>query len=151
MNHRATLWSREAATSALGALTGLVDIAMGTPDELALMSNLPEGPDVTDRLLASGVREVVIKLGADGSSVHTAEGAFHQPAVTVSEVDPVGAGDAFAAGYLSAYLDGLDLAGRLQRGNLLGAAVVASHGDWEGAPRRRDLSFLSAGAERVHR
>jgi 2-dehydro-3-deoxygluconokinase len=151
VNHRATLWSSEVAESELGTLTGLVDIAMGSPDELALLANLPAGAEVAERLMEAGIREVVTKLGPDGSSVYTAEGAFHQPALTVPEIDPVGAGDAFAAGYLSGYLDGLDPASRLRRGNLLGAAAVASHGDWEGAPRRRDLSLFTGGHEMIQR
>jgi hypothetical protein len=46
------------------------------------------------------------------------------------------------AGYLSGHLDGLDLAGRLRRGVTLGAFAVGSRGDWEGLPRRHELSLL---------
>jgi 2-dehydro-3-deoxygluconokinase len=60
----------------------------------------------------------------------------------VTAVDVVGAGDAFVAGYLSARLDGLDLAGRLRRGSALGAFAVGSRGDWEGLPSRAELALL---------
>ncbi len=153
VNFRSTLWSPEAAAAALAGLRGQVDIAVGSPAELALMAGIPDAStdQAARKLLAAGAREVVAKLGPRGAEAHTAEGVIRQPAAPVTEVDPVGAGDAFVAGYLSAHLDGLDLPMRLERGNLLGAAVVASHGDWEGAPRRRDLSLVPGGAERVHR
>ncbi|MDR0345655.1 MAG: ribokinase, partial [Nocardiopsaceae bacterium] len=52
------------------------------------------------------------------------------------------AGDAFAAGYLSGVLDGLDLPGRLGRAITAGAFAVSTRGDWEGLPTRRDLETL---------
>jgi 2-dehydro-3-deoxygluconokinase len=57
-------------------------------------------------------------------------------------VDPVGAGDAFAAGYLAGHLWGLPVRERLRLGNLLGACVAANRGDHEGAPYREDLEVL---------
>ena len=72
------------------------------------------------------------------------------PARAVTCIDPVGAGDAFVAGYLSARLDGLGLAERLDRGTICGAFAVSVSGDWEGAPRRAELGFLS-GVENVLR
>ncbi|KOT89200.1 sugar kinase [Streptomyces sp. NRRL F-5755] len=72
------------------------------------------------------------------------DGSLHQPAVPVRAVDPVGAGDAFVAGYLSALLDGEGVAGRLERAGITGAFAVASPGDWEGAPTRAELHLLGA-------
>ena len=93
-------------------------------------------------LLDRGVREVVVKRGAAGAGVHTASGRWETPAVPVTSIDTVGAGDAFTAGYLSALLDGEDVAGRLQRGALAGAFAVSTAGDWEGLPRRAELALL---------
>ena len=89
-----------------------------------------------------GVREVVVKRGAAGAGVHTADGRWEVPAVPVTSIDTVGAGDAFTAGYLSALLDGVDVAGRLQRGALAGAFAVSTAGDWEGLPGRAELALL---------
>jgi 2-dehydro-3-deoxygluconokinase len=66
------------------------------------------------------------------------------PAHPVAAVDPVGAGDAFAAGYLSGLLDGEPPDGRLQRAILAGAFAVSVPGDWEGLPSRADLALLAA-------
>ncbi len=63
-------------------------------------------------------------------------------AFVVEAVDPVGAGDAFAAGYLAGAVWGLPVEERLRLANLLGASVAASRGDHEGAPYREDLEVL---------
>ena len=62
----------------------------------------------------------------------------------VTEVDPVGAGDAFAAGYLSTLLDGGGPVKRLDTGALAGAFAVTVPGDWEGLPHPTDLELLRA-------
>jgi sugar/nucleoside kinase (ribokinase family) len=72
--------------------------------------------DIT-AILATGVRLLVRTRGAHGVVVHTAEGlTVELPAAPTETVDPTGAGDAFAAGFLDALLDGLDPAASAQRG-----------------------------------
>lgn len=51
------------------------------------------------------------------------------PAPRVEVVEPVGAGDAFAAGFLAATLDGAELAERLSAGHTAAARVLTTHGD----------------------
>jgi 2-dehydro-3-deoxygluconokinase len=58
-------------------------------------------------------------------------------------VDVVGAGDAFVAGYLSARIDGLDVAARLERGTAVAAVAVSTEGDWEGLPTRAELAAFA--------
>jgi dehydrogluconokinase len=84
---------------------------------------------------------VVLKLGAEGAFVRTAEGfSLRVPGVSVAKVvDTVGAGDGFAAGVLSARLEGLDWADALARGNWVGAQVIQQIGDVDGLPRRAQL------------
>ena len=61
-------------------------------------------------------------------------------------VDPVGAGDAFAAGLLSALLTGLPIADALVRAAACGAMAVAVAGDFEGAPTLAEVGrFLEDG------
>jgi sugar/nucleoside kinase (ribokinase family) len=77
------------------------DLLFGTEDELAELG-LPQ-----ERL----ARVVVVKLGRRGCLVH----GRRVPAPLVEEVDTTGAGDAFAAAFCAAYLEGstpLEAAGR---------------------------------------
>lgn len=152
VNYRGKLWSRDEARAVLTPLARHASILIASDDELGLVAS---GGDcaataddaetaMADELLGRGVREVVVKRGAAGAGVHTAAGRWETPAVPVTSIDTVGAGDAFTAGYLSALLDGEDVAGRLQRGALAGAFAVSTAGDWEGLPRRGELALLGA-------
>lgn len=159
VNFRARLWSDEESAAVMRSWIPYVDVLIASDDELPLC--VPEMETAAaasgevsasaKALLAQGVREVVVKLGADGATAYTADGELHAPARPVRAVDAVGAGDAFVAGYLSALLDGADVAGRLDRAVTTGAFAVASHGDWEGAPTRTELGLLGAGPGTVVR
>ncbi|MEV4113197.1 sugar kinase [Nonomuraea sp. NPDC049695] len=84
-------------------------------------------------------REVVVDRGAKGASVRADRMRYDVPGWQVPIVDTAGAGEAFAAGYISAALDGLIPQERLHRGALLSAAAVTSVSDWQGLPTRQDL------------
>lgn len=65
------------------------------------------------------------------------------PALRVEVVAPVGAGDAFAAGFLSATLRGLPAAARLRHGHLMAAAALTVPGDLGAPPARADADRLA--------
>jgi 2-dehydro-3-deoxygluconokinase len=141
VNYRSRLWSRAGAARALRPLLGMVDILIASDDELPIVA---PGADAAGALLRAGVREVVITSGADGARAVTAEGTAAVPARAVPVVDPVGAGDAFVAGYLSGVLEGLPVTERLQRAVTTAGFAVATRGDWEGLPTRAELALLDA-------
>jgi sugar/nucleoside kinase (ribokinase family) len=68
--------------------------------------------------------EMVVKLGAAGARW----GDIHVPAEPVDVVDTTGAGDAFAAGFLSARLNGADAREALTAGCRVAARAVAQIG-----------------------
>jgi 2-dehydro-3-deoxygluconokinase len=143
VNYRARLWSRDDARAVLHPLASYASIVIASSDELDLVGDPgADEPTVVAGLRRRGVETVLVKLGAAGARVHTAEGVHHAEALAVTPVDTVGAGDAFTAGYLSGRLDGLDVVGCLRRGVTLGAFAVSTRGDWEGLPRRDELSLL---------
>lgn len=149
VNYRSRLWTPAAAGERLRPLALSSDVVFASEDELALIAAVP-GSDtaaIVAELLGHGVGEVVVKRGPHGAQAHTRDGITTASARGVQVVDVVGAGDAFVAGYLSARLDGLDVAGRLDRGVTTGAFAVARHGDWEGAPTRAELALLDGAAE----
>jgi hypothetical protein len=83
---------------------------------------------------------VVVKLGALGALSLAGDAVDTAPAEPVAVVDPIGAGDAFVAGYLSEVVACRPEDDRLRMGNALGAAVCAVRGDWEGLPTRDELA-----------
>ncbi|MCX4984903.1 sugar kinase [Streptomyces sp. NBC_00572] len=145
VNHRERLWSRTEAAEVLAELLPYADIVFAGPEEAALF--VPEEtPERMARALTRlGPGQAVLKLGAGGALVATADGELHvRPAVPVTAVDPVGAGDAFVSGYLAAALDGSPVEERLHLAALCGAFAVSVPGDWEGLPRRAELGLLAA-------
>lgn len=150
VNFRSKLWSREEAREVLSRVARHATVITASDDELDLVcagASRDHGTGaaveaMAEGLLESGVREVVVKLGAGGATAWTADGQCHVDAVPVTAIDTVGAGDAFVAGYLSALLDGEDVPARLHRGALLGAFAVSTAGDWEGLPQRSELGLL---------
>jgi sugar/nucleoside kinase (ribokinase family) len=105
-----------------------------------LLTGLVEPRDIASWYLDRGVDQVVIKLGAQGAYVADHSGHCVVPGFVVPRViDTVGAGDGFAAGVLSALLEGHTLEQAALRGNAIGARVVQFVGDNEGLPTAAQL------------
>jgi sugar/nucleoside kinase (ribokinase family) len=77
------------------------------------------------------VQTVVVKLGASGAIAIRQAQRFTAPAVPVTVIDPIGAGDSFDAGFLHQFLRGADLATCLAFGNLCGAFSATACGGTE--------------------
>lgn len=129
----------------LRELAPLADLVLVGEDELGLLGDLAEPA----ALLDAGVSTVVVKRGARGADEHDAGGVRHVPAAPVTVLDPVGAGDAFAAGYLSGWLDGVGRPDRLARAATVAAQVVTALGDLAGLPRREELARLDSSVDVV--
>ncbi|HET7626788.1 MAG TPA: sugar kinase [Bacillales bacterium] len=145
-NLRRKLWSEEEARNALLDLSGRADIVLPGLDEGDFLFGSREPETLARRFHELGAATVVVKLGEQGAyySADQESGtvdAFKVPRV----VDPVGAGDGFAAGLLSGLLDQLPLAKAVRRGAAVGAIVTMVHGDVEGLPdKERLVSFMSS-------
>ncbi|MCX4529529.1 sugar kinase [Streptomyces sp. NBC_01551] len=142
LNYRARLWTREEAAAELADLVTRADIVFAGPDEASLAVPEAEPATMARTLLDLGPREAVLKLGARGAVAVRRGAEAVQDVVPVTLVDPIGAGDAFVAGYLAGLLDGTPLPGRLLLAATCGAFAVAASGDWEGLPRRAELGLL---------
>jgi len=141
VNYRSALWSRAEAATVLADIARNAHIVFASDDELSLLA--PGDPaTAASSLRARGVADVVVKRGGDGATSWTASGETTVPARDVLVVDTIGAGDAFNAGYLSAFLGGDDAHGRLDRGAILGAFAVSARGDWEALPTSAELALL---------
>src|SRR5260370_31069059 len=70
------------------------------------------------KLLASGIRRVIITLGANGSLLAGSEGMEHVPAFSVKSVDSTGAGDAFIGSFATFLGEGLPEQEAGRRANL---------------------------------
>jgi 5-dehydro-2-deoxygluconokinase len=131
------------------ALLPLADVAIGTEEEVnaAMLSDpaqlriidqqvsAPEiGGDVEGNIkalleLPSGPQALVVKRGAKGATVHLRSGErIDAPGFTVDIYNILGAGDAFASGFIYGRLKGWDWFRSARMGNACGAIVVTRHG-----------------------
>jgi len=96
-------------------------------DEAAVLTGQAD-PEEAARALCAHVREVVVKLGADGALWTDGATVARAPALPVAGADTTGAGDAFAAGLLAARVDGAAPEAALRAGCELAARAVARAG-----------------------
>lgn len=145
------------AGNTLRRLVPLCDVVVGTEDEIRVVGAREDAREAADTILGLGAHEVVVKEGARGAWSTTAEG--HEARVDglgVSVMNALGAGDAFVAAWLTAWLEGHPPATRLEWGNGAGALVVTRHACAPAMPTRDELmAYISSGsvatADRAHR
>jgi len=111
------------------AIATEMDLLIGSRAEFAAALGC-EYVEGRDRLRERFEGPVVVKLGAGGSLLDPRPGQApcHVAGFRVQAVNPIGAGDAFAGGLLSAWLAGANLEAACRRGNAAGAVSVRSAG-----------------------
>ena len=143
----------------LNSLIKLCDYVVLSRGELAAVTSCSSHTEGARRLLESGVGNVVVTLGSDGSECysrgrdscrcgdHDSDDycsneayAFCVPDV----VDTTGAGDSFASGFITGLLTDMDIAECLVRGNACAALAIQKVGAREAMPTKEALEeFLS--------
>ena len=125
----------------------LVNVAIGTEAEvkaamlseaggIAVRGSQQTSPEVAGDLteaiaglLRGGLQALVVKQGAQGCSVHTAQGeSLRVPGFRVEVLNVLGAGDAFASGLIYGRLKGWDWRKAARLANACGAILVTRHG-----------------------
>ncbi|QNS08840.1 sugar kinase [Streptomyces xanthii] len=141
INHRPALWSSPGtAATELLALARRADVVLVGRDEAETLWGTPTARDIHEHLALRGI--VVVKDGAVGATELAGEACEFVAAPVVEVVEAVGAGDAFAAGYLSGLLRDLPAPARLALGHRLAARTLSSVEDYVPATGAR-----AAGAE----
>jgi len=138
VNYRSRLWEPSAAQAATEALLPLIDVLFVGHDEANALWGW-ETDTALEQLSKIGPSEVILKLGADGCAAMINGEQLTSLGFPARQLDPIGAGDAFDAGYLAATLWGWAPEKRLRAANAMGAFCVQNLGDYEGLPNRREL------------
>jgi len=128
VNLRSSLWSSDdEAAVVLLDIARRSDVVLVGRDEAEMLWGPATADDV--RALFPATAHLVVK-DADVEAVEFSEaGRIVEPAHRIEVVEPVGAGDAFAAGWLSGLLLGEDSAARLRGGHSRAASALASTKD----------------------
>ena len=129
------------------AILPLVDFVFGTEEEILALTLTESGrikisdsqvsaPEVTGNLdiaiqvlLSHGLQALVVKRGAKGCTVFLKNGQqIEAPGFSVEVLNILGAGDAFASGFIYGYIQGWDWYKMARMGNACGAIIVTRHG-----------------------
>ena len=121
-------WEDDFDLGALRPLVRCVDVFL--PNETEMEALLALGIE------ASVAPLTVVKMGSQGAMAVTADQTVSAPAQKTDVVDTTGAGDAFNAGFLSAWLSGASLQKCLEAGNMRGALAVKSVGGFSPALKK---------------
>lgn len=127
VNYRPGLWPTAEAGPVLLDLARQADIVFVGRDEAETLWGASTAHDI--RELIGGPR-LIVKDGAVGATEFENAAQMFVAAPPVKVVEPVGAGDAFAAGYLSGLLRGSSSAERLRLGHAVAARALSSMGDF---------------------
>ena len=134
-NLRLKLWSAEQAKKTFNEIAANADVILPGLDEGQLMTGETDIEAVAKNLAGDSEKIIVIKLADKGAYLHAKNQKAYIEGFPVDRiVDPVGAGDGFAAGVISGLLRGEPLEQAVRRANAIGAMVVGVSGDIEGLP-----------------
>ncbi|WP_328873534.1 sugar kinase [Streptomyces sp. NBC_00287] len=145
VNYRPGLWPDGTDSRVLLELARRADIVFVGEDEAAEAWGIEGGPEEIRAVLPEP-EALVVKQGARGATTIDTRSTF-ESALTVDVVATTGAGDAFAAGYLSATLRDLPVRDRLRHAHLWAAATLTTPGDLAVPPTRNTADRLATLSE----
>jgi 2-dehydro-3-deoxygluconokinase len=131
VNFRSKLWTAAKARKILEPLVKGTDVLFVTQDDARSVFGLHGKPEEIVRDLAKRyVSDVtVLTLGANGAIAYHDGGFYSGSGHEVEEIDRIGAGDAFDAGFLHGYLDG-DIQMGIEMGSAMAALKHTVRGDF---------------------
>jgi sugar/nucleoside kinase (ribokinase family) len=143
-NIRRELLTTSVRRDALARIAAQCDLFLPSDSEVTALTTAEGEAAAIQELLGMGVTAVVIKHGAHGSRYVDSERSVVSPPLPVDEVDPTGAGDRFAAGFVVSWLRGDTIEHALGVANACGAIAVTVQGPMEGMPAQSDIDALNA-------
>ncbi|MGZ0228749.1 MAG: sugar kinase [Acidimicrobiales bacterium] len=128
LNWRPALWPSKAPAEFLAGVANRADIVFVGLDEAEAVWGLSDPADV--RALLDRPKYLVVKDGAAGVYTYVHGIVRFEPALSGAVIDPIGAGDAFAAGFLYGIVKHPDDVKRCQRlGHIVAMSSVSNHND----------------------
>ena len=129
LDYRPSFWnSRDDATAAIGAAIDYATITIGNREECSVALGMPidsKPDDFAAGFLDRGVTVAIVKQGADGVLVVTADERVVVPGIPVDVVCGLGAGDAFGGSFVHGILSGWSPADSVTYANAAGAIVAS--------------------------
>lgn len=103
------------------------------------INSLDDAKAAAKKLLASGVKNVIITLGVNGAYYTDGEREISVPGIKVKALETTGAGDAFNGGFATAIGEGMEIEKALKFANCTAAISVTRLGAAESMPNRDEI------------
>lgn len=121
---------------ALGTEEEILATMLKDPTQISIKNQQISAPEIRgnvdvaiQEIMQLGLEALVVKRGSKGSSVFLKSGeVIDVPGFPVEVVNVLGAGDAFASGFIFGYLKGWDWYKCCRMGNACGGILVTKHG-----------------------
>ncbi|NLN75285.1 MAG: sugar kinase [Armatimonadetes bacterium] len=124
-----------------------LDYAVPSIEEARMVTGKHEPADVAAVLMDKGVGTVALKMGDQGCYIRSKDLELSIPIYKVDVVDALGAGDAFAAGFLTGIVNGWDLERTGKFANATGAFCVTALGATTGIKDQNTIEAFIAARE----
>lgn len=140
-NIRLKLWTKEKAVPVLKEIARRCDIVLPGIEEGELLTGASNHEEIAAYFLQGSTELVVVKLGKDGAYYASQNSSGTVAGEKVEHVvDPIGAGDGFAAGFISGLLRGFSIEDSVKRANRVAAFALTVPGDAEGYPYEAQIN-----------
>jgi 2-dehydro-3-deoxygluconokinase len=151
-NIRLKLWTADEARAALEPMMREADYLLAGRDDMTKMVGEGSHKDFLDYLHGLGRTDVVLKWGKDGAWISSdGEQRLIPGYPTDDPVERVGAGDAFAAGFIVSILRGQPIDAAVEMGNAVAGFAVRLPGFFECMPTPEALDVFRNGNATVNR
>ncbi|EHI97533.1 MULTISPECIES: sugar kinase [unclassified Clostridium] len=151
-NIRLKMWTKEEAKAYIEKLLPDVDILLVGDEEIEILLGETTIEDAIKTFHGYGIDKVIVKKGAKGALGSDGKNVYEVEAIKPKAlVDTVGAGDGFAAGFLTAFCEGKTLEECVKFANAVGSLVVGVEGDNEGLPNYEDVLVHLGQAKKIER
>jgi len=123
-------------TIALGTEEEILATMLSDPNQIKITNQQISAPEIRgnvdaaiQKIMALGIEALIVKRGDKGSTVFLKNGVvIDVPGFKVEVMNVLGAGDAFASGFIYGYLNGWDWYKCCRMGNACGAILVTKPG-----------------------
>jgi len=151
-NIRLKMWTKEEAKSFIEKLLPNVDILLIGDEEIDILLGEITIENAIKAFHDYGIEKVIVKKGAKGAIGSDGKNTYNVEAIKPKAlVDTVGAGDGFAAGFLTALLKNETLENCVRFANAVGSLVVGVEGDNEGLPYYDDVLVHLGQSKKIER
>lgn len=150
-NLRLKLWSIEEAREVLLPIAEQADYFLPGMDELKLLYDSQDEESILERVKQLSALTVVKSAGSNNLIVQSGKVTTVPYEKLEHVVDTIGAGDAFAAGFLAGIVKGYEPEQAVRMANLSASYVIQGHGDWELVPTWQQLQQLMGNESIIER